>query len=56
MGVMVSAGLALSGEASVTVSGDVRVPLMVGVAVRDVVTCTAALASRRPTRCDGHAA
>ena len=56
MDVAVSAGLALSGEASVTVSDDARVPLIVGVAVRGVVTCTAALASRMPTRCDDHAA
>ena len=56
MDVTVSAGLALRGEASVTVSGDARVPLMVGVAVRGVVTCTATLASGRPTRCDDRAA
>ena len=56
MGVTVTAGLAPSGEASVTVNGDVRVPLMVGVAVRGVVICAAAWAFRRPAICDDRAA
>ena len=56
MGVTVGADLAPSGRASVTVNGDARVPLMVGVAVRGVVICTAALAFGRPASCDDRAA
>jgi hypothetical protein len=54
--VTVSTGLALSGKVSVMVSGDARVPLMVGVAVKVVVSCTAASAFGRPISRDVGAA